>query len=655
MSRKHKDRRKLNMTKDLRIVLAFTALIALALTAVFMYFILQTATEFETFYGKKMENHAVLIRKTVSLAESYIDTYDQLVTDDLYHRLYRLNQELLSVAHTSLTKELMESYRDKYKLAGLAIFVSEPGQNTARIHISTVDAENDKTTEDWGYWHDAIISLLAGETPDVNRGIAKENYWAGPRSRSYYMDGFYRYGYYHNARQGYLVNGYVQDNASSDQNIRNLLDELFVYLDEEVSYISGISLIDLKAWEVAYHNNYSNLEDPAFLYGNFNRDLFISLNLTPDELFSIQDTQTYTLGTSSRRETIYLINAGVEGYPYLVAAHIDDTDHRALISSAAASFMKMGVVALVVVLVGLTWIMRRYQSQITYQKERKEASEAFARSIAVLPEFIYRCRLSNEDQLLFTYNDGRSVDRNQVVSRDKHFRPLEDLYPETYIETIKPKVKQALAGTPQRFEMDYNQRIYEHFISKVEDEEEVAGFATDITEKRQQEDKVRHQAQHDSLTKLKNRKVFEEFLTSVVGQQNRDPYVLFFMDLDRFKEVNDRLGHLIGDMVLVEAAQRIQKTVDGQDGILSRVGGDEFALLYRSGDRKGIEEIAKAVIAAFTKPFELDGSQLNIGISIGIALYPDDTIEKEKLLYFADQAMYAVKNVEGKKYAFHRK
>jgi diguanylate cyclase (GGDEF)-like protein len=643
------------MTKDLRIVLAFTALIALALTAVFMYFILQTATEFETFYGKKMENHAVLIRKTVSLAESYIDTYDQLVTDDLYHRLYRLNQELLSVAHTSLTKELMESYRDKYKLAGLAIFVSEPGQNTARIHISTVDAENDKTTEDWGYWHDAIISLLAGETPDVNRGIAKENYWAGPRSRSYYMDGFYRYGYYHNARQGYLVNGYVQDNASSDQNIRNLLDELFVYLDEEVSYISGISLIDLKAWEVAYHNNYSNLEDPAFLYGNFNRDLFISLNLTPDELFSIQDTQTYTLGTSSRRETIYLINAGVEGYPYLVAAHIDDTDHRALISSAAASFMKMGVVALVVVLVGLTWIMRRYQSQITYQKERKEASEAFARSIAVLPEFIYRCRLSNEDQLLFTYNDGRSVDRNQVVSRDKHFRPLEDLYPETYIETIKPKVKQALAGTPQRFEMDYNQRIYEHFISKVEDEEEVAGFATDITEKRQQEDKVRHQAQHDSLTKLKNRKVFEEFLTSVVGQQNRDPYVLFFMDLDRFKEVNDRLGHLIGDMVLVEAAQRIQKTVDGQDGILSRVGGDEFALLYRSGDRKGIEEIAKAVIAAFTKPFELDGSQLNIGISIGIALYPDDTIEKEKLLYFADQAMYAVKNVEGKKYAFHRK
>jgi diguanylate cyclase (GGDEF)-like protein len=469
------------------------------------------------------------------------------------------------------------------------------------------------------------------------------------------MDGYYRYGYYHNVRQGYLVNGYVRDSASSDQSIRNLLDELFVYLDEEVSYISGISLIDLKAWEVAYHNNYSNLEDPAFLYGNLNRDLFISLNLTPDELFSIQDTQTYTLGSSGRRETIYLINAGVEGHPYLVAAHIDDTDHRALISSAAASFVQMGVVALIVVLMGLTWIMRRYQSQLTYQKERKEASEAFARSIAILPEFIYRCRLNNEDQLLFTYNDGRSVDRNQVVSGDKHFRPLQDLYPEIYIETMKPKVKLALEGTPQRFEMEYNQRIYEHFISKVEGEEEVAGFATDITEKRQQEAKVRHQAQHDSLTKLKNRKVFEEFLTSIVGQQSRDPYVLFFMDLDRFKEVNDSLGHRMGDLVLVEAAQRIQRTVDGKDGILSRIGGDEFALLYRSGDREHIEETAKAIIAAFAEPFELEGSQLNIGISIGIALYPDDTIEEEKLFYFADQAMYAVKNVKGKKYAFHRK
>ncbi|MEE4240940.1 MAG: hypothetical protein V2I36_05710 [Desulfopila sp.] len=126
MPRKHKARRQLDLKKDLRIVLAFTALIALALTAVFLYFILQTATEFETFYEKKMENHAVLIRKTVNLAESYIDTYDQLVNDDLYHCLYRLNQELLSVPRTSLTKELLQSHRDKHKLAGLAIFVMDP-------------------------------------------------------------------------------------------------------------------------------------------------------------------------------------------------------------------------------------------------------------------------------------------------------------------------------------------------------------------------------------------------------------------------------------------------------------------------------------------------------------------------------------------------
>lgn len=635
-------------------VMSFAVLIAFTLATVFVYFILQTAAEFGTFYEKKMENHAVLIRKTVSLAESYIDTYEKLVTNDLYHRLYHLNQELSDVPHTSLTKELMEHYRDDYDLAGLAIFVPEPQLDTVRIHISTVDAENNTTTESWGYWHDVFTSLLSGETPDVNRGVAKKNFWVGPRSRSYYLDGFYRYGYYHNVQQGYLINGYVRDDASDDLNIRNLLDELFMYLDEEVSYISGISLIDLKAWEVAYHNNYSNLEDPAFLYGNLNRDLFISLNLTPNELFSIEDTQTYTMGSPNKRETIYLINAGIEDYPYLVAAHINDTDHRELISNVGASFAQMGVVALVVVLLGIAWIMRRYQAQITYQTQRKEASEAFSRSISALPEFIYRCRLNSEDQLLLTYNEGRSVDRNQVVGSDKHFRLFEELYPESYIESIKPKVKLALEGNPQRFEINYDQRIYEHFISKVESEEEVAGFATDITEKRHQETKVRHQAQHDSLTKLKNRTVFDEFLTSVVGHQNRDPYVLFFMDLDRFKEVNDKLGHLVGDMVLMEAAQRIQGAVAGQEGVLSRIGGDEFALLCRSGDRQVIEDTAKAIIAAFARPFESEGSQVHIGISIGIALYPEDTIEQDKLLYFADQAMYAVKNEKGKKYAFHR-
>ncbi|WP_283408115.1 GGDEF domain-containing protein [Anoxynatronum buryatiense] len=642
------------MKRDGKIILALTLVIAVVLTAVFAYFISRTEKDFDLFYTKQMDNHASLIRKTVNLAESYTETYTRLINEDLYHRLYGLNQELAGVAADQLTPGVLMTYRDNYDLAGLAIFSPVDDEDIA-ISASTVLEEIGERTAFWGYWHEAFSALLQGETPNVGRGYTRENFWVGPRSRSHYMEGYYRFAYYHNEAQGYLINGYIEDAASYDDNIRNLMDDLFAYLDEEISYIQSSSLIDLNAWEVAYHNEYSNPEDPAFIYGNFDRNLFIQLGLTPEELYAMTETQRHVLKADSGEALIYLIPAGVAEHPYLVAALIDDSDHWLLRENAGNSFLLMGLIALVIVLLGVSFVMHHYRSQLTFEIERKEASEAFARSIAALPEFIYRCQIAEDNTLLLTYNDGRSVGREQAVAMEKHYLKMNDIYPETYTQILRENVEKALAGVAQRFEVAYNGRIYEHYISRVENENEVAGFATDITEKRHQEEKARYRADHDSLTELKNRGAFELYIREITSRKPSDSYALFFMDLDHFKEVNDTYGHLLGDHLLRAVANQIRQAVAGSEGILARVGGDEFAFFFRESSKEVIEKTAENIIAGFQEPLEVEGQLLTIGVSVGIARYPQDSANDRELIHFADQAMYAVKHEPGKKYAFHRK
>ena len=642
------------MKKDGRIILALTLVIAVVLTAVFAFFISQTEKDFDHFYTKQMDNHASLIRKTVNLAESYTETYTRLINDDLYHRLYGLNQELINVPADQLTPEVLMTYRDNYDLVGLAIFIPVDDEDIM-IATSTVTEEIGEHTAYWGYWHEAFRALLQGEMPDVGRGYSRDNYWVGPRSRSHYMEGYYRFAYYHNEGQGYLINGYIEDAASYDDHIRNLMDDLFAYLDEEISYIQASSLIDLNAWAVAYDNQYSNPEDPAFIYGNFDRNMFIQLDLTPEVLLAMTQTEKHRLETDNGEALIYLIPAGVAEHPYMVAALIDDSDHWLLRENAGRSFLFMGVTALVIVLLGVSFIMHHYRSQLTFETERKEASEAFARSIAALPEFIYRCQIGKDGTLLLTYNDGRAVEREHAVALEKHYLKMNDIYPEAYTQTLRENVEKAMAGVAQRFEVAYEGRIYEHYISRVENENEVAGFATDITEKRHQEEKSRYRADHDALTALKNRGAFELFIRDITNGKLGDPFTLFFMDLDHFKEVNDTYGHVLGDQLLRAVASQISQAVAGCEGILARVGGDEFAFFFREGDKEIIENTAEKIIDSFREPLQVEGHELDIGVSIGIARYPHDSANDRELIHFADQAMYAVKHEPGKKYAFHRK
>jgi diguanylate cyclase (GGDEF)-like protein/PAS domain S-box-containing protein len=186
-------------------------------------------------------------------------------------------------------------------------------------------------------------------------------------------------------------------------------------------------------------------------------------------------------------------------------------------------------------------------------------------------------------------------------------------------------------------------------ISAVKNEEgRISHFVSvffDITERKRHEDQIRYQAYHDTLTCLPNRRLFHDRLAMALLQARREGEVLavMFLDLDHFKDVNDTLGHDVGDQLLQDVAARLQKCIR-QGDTLSRFGGDEFVLILpKIKSAHNAQLFAQKVIQAFALPSLVAGHELDVKASIGISLYPKDGDEAQTLIKKADEAMYLAK------------
>lgn len=173
----------------------------------------------------------------------------------------------------------------------------------------------------------------------------------------------------------------------------------------------------------------------------------------------------------------------------------------------------------------------------------------------------------------------------------------------------------------------------------------LCGISTDITEKKDFEEHLRHMAQYDNLTKLPNRALFSDRLqqTFSTAKRSHEQFAIMFIDLDKFKPINDTYGHAVGDLLLNEAAQRMQACVRQSDTV-ARIGGDEFVVLLPSlKDDQDAQDVAEKIRNSLNLPFKISGNILNISSSIGVAIYPEHGINENELVKNADIAMYYAK------------
>lgn len=172
------------------------------------------------------------------------------------------------------------------------------------------------------------------------------------------------------------------------------------------------------------------------------------------------------------------------------------------------------------------------------------------------------------------------------------------------------------------------------------------GFARDITDRKTVEEKMLRLAHYDALTDLPNRALLMDRLLFGIGhaRRNQSMLCLMYIDLDRFKEVNDTLGHSMGDLLLKQVAQRLSETLRRETDTVARIGGDEFiVLLSNTHQHDDILVIATSILGGLNKPFNLKATPVHISASIGIALYPNHAEDADSLLKAADGALYKAK------------
>ena len=194
-------------------------------------------------------------------------------------------------------------------------------------------------------------------------------------------------------------------------------------------------------------------------------------------------------------------------------------------------------------------------------------------------------------------------------------------------------------------QVEIDGKVFEEVVSFMPWNAVIRIHISDITKQKKSEAIISYQIHYDSLTGLPNRKYLYEYLREVLEklEDEKQKFAVLFLDIDRFKLINDSLGHTIGDLLLKAVGDRL-KTLLRQDDLLVRLGGDEFAIIAKVIDSTdAVVQIAESIIQALTLPFSCGGHQLHITTSVGGSIYPDHNTEVEGLIHNADMAMYRAK------------
>ena len=289
-----------------------------------------------------------------------------------------------------------------------------------------------------------------------------------------------------------------------------------------------------------------------------------------------------------------------------------------------------------------------------------------------------RALLQAIPDLIFVLSaDGRILDylsgpRSKSASLPANYEggSMAGLLPPTVVRKARKYIAIALATKePQVFEhtLYNNQRFFETRLI-AQSNNTVLAIVREITTRKNSEAKIHQLAYHDNLTGLPNRQFFARRLRQAIryAREHNQKLATLYLDLDRFKRINDTLGHGVGDALLKAVAKRLDRCIRGADSVariktdgsnsvrLARLGGDEFVILIEDiDDEDQVSKVADRIRKALTAPFKYQGHQFIITPSIGIAIFPDDSQETDELLANADMAMYQAKSAGRNNYCFY--
>ncbi|HJV18032.1 MAG TPA: EAL domain-containing protein [Bacillales bacterium] len=289
--------------------------------------------------------------------------------------------------------------------------------------------------------------------------------------------------------------------------------------------------------------------------------------------------------------------------------------------------------------------------------DRKESEDRYRSLVEMSPDFV---ALINKGKIDYINETGSRLlgasGPSELVGL-----PVERFAPIDIIEEIRQKELVGSSGKLETMRFEFQVKRLDGFIIDVEMSAMPILFegrmatqivGRDITDRKKAEKTIEHMAFYDTLTGLPNRNMFNKYLNEIFNEHKIQFAAVLFIDLDRFKIINDTKGHSIGDLVLQKVASRLQNAIQ-MEGIVSRQGGDEFIIFIEDTDKEKAATMAQQIIDEFSKPFECNDYEFFVTPSMGISLYPVDGNDEVTLIKNADSAMYVAKERGKNNYQFY--
>lgn len=289
------------------------------------------------------------------------------------------------------------------------------------------------------------------------------------------------------------------------------------------------------------------------------------------------------------------------------------------------------------------------RSDITARIKAEQALETalkndFKTMVKNLQNTIFKYELNKENKIIVTLLEGRLCQNLGVTCQMVNARDDSNPLTSNELNVIRPYLYAALEGEFCQFEVDYAQRSFIIYVSPVFEHgivTEVVGTCMEITERKKAEKIVEQMAYYDSLTGLPNRRQFKSRVLEAI-ENNANGFSIIFLDLDRFKNINDSLGHYIGDKVLKAVAERLERCLGPLD-IACRLGGDEYVIMLNETDKAKVEHTVRKIAEEISSSYTFDAMKVYITPSIGISRFPQDGEDYDTVMKNADTALFAAK------------
>ncbi len=292
------------------------------------------------------------------------------------------------------------------------------------------------------------------------------------------------------------------------------------------------------------------------------------------------------------------------------------------------------------------------------EAQAKLKEHMLAATFEVIPDLFF---LMEVDGTIIDYHASNKV--NLYASPEDFIgKSMTDMLPSEVADKFKSNIvkvitQEGVISFEYDLVMPQGVVYFEARITYLANNKQIIAIIRDITEQHQAAESIKKHAYYDTLTGLPNRFLALDRLSQMLteAERNNEKTAVLFLDLDDFKKVNDSLGHEVGDKLLIESATRLKKIVRKEDTV-GRLGGDEFIFLLRGlSDELSALSIAENLLRTFRNPFKIDGRELILTLSIGIAMFPENGKDTSELLRNADAAMYKAKSLGRNTYSFFTK